>query len=147
MLTREALLHGHLLSASPPALFSRVQAPHRITDALERLHSPCRGLGCLTDDDPRRHSTMHDGGWLPEILGPCHGYRRVSTRVGSTPVTLAWPETSPSARSHRSAPPRLGLTDGWDHLDPRASLSVSLCCSGVKERGGHSIFGRVDFWI
>jgi hypothetical protein len=40
MLTGEEPLRGHLHSASPPALFSRAQAPHRVPDAPEHLHSP-----------------------------------------------------------------------------------------------------------
>jgi hypothetical protein len=127
MLTGEELLCGHLLSASPLALFSHARAPHRVPDALERLHSPYRGRGRLIGDDPRRRSAMHGDGRLPELLGPRRGHRRVHARVGITPVTLAWPETSPSTRSHRSAPPRFGLADGWGPLDLRARLSVSLC--------------------
>jgi hypothetical protein len=99
----------------------------------------------ITGDDPRCRSTMHGGGWLPELLGPRHGHRRVHARVGSILVTLAWLETSPSARSHRSAPPRLDLTDVWVPLDPRARLSVSLCWPKVKEWGARSSLSQVDF--
>jgi hypothetical protein len=123
---REEPLRGHLLSASPLALFSRARALHRVPDALERLHSPCRGQGRLISDDPRRRFAMH-GGWLPELLGPRRGHRWVSARVGITPVILAWPETSPSTRSRRLASSLLSLADGWGPLDPRAHLSVSLC--------------------
>jgi hypothetical protein len=70
---------------------------------------------------------MHGGGHLSELPRTHHGHLYVRTRVGITPVTLAWPGTSPSVRSHRSAPPRLGLADGWGPLDPRAHLSISLC--------------------
>jgi hypothetical protein len=124
---RRTPLRGHLRSASPPALFSRAQAPHCVPNAPEHLHSPCRGRESLTSDDPRRRSAMHGGGRLFELPGTRHGHRRVRARVGSTLVTLAWPKTSPSPRSHRSVPPRFGLADGWGPLDPRAHLSVSLC--------------------
>jgi hypothetical protein len=52
MLTGEEPLRGHLPSASPHALFSRTRAPHRVPDALERLHSPATtraaALPCTT---------------------------------------------------------------------------------------------------
>jgi hypothetical protein len=89
MLTGEEPLRGHLPSASPPALFSHARAPHRVPDALEHLHSPCRSRGRLTGNDSRRRSTMHCGAQFPELLGPRHGYRWVRARVGITPVILA----------------------------------------------------------
>jgi hypothetical protein len=127
MLTREEPLCGHLPSASPPTLFSSARAPHRVPDALERLHSPCRGRGCLTGDDPHRRSAMHCSARLPELFGLHRGHRWVRARVGITPVILASPETSPAVRSRRSASFLLGLADEWGPLDLRTHLSISLC--------------------
>jgi hypothetical protein len=41
--------------------------------------------------------------------------------------------------------PCSGVLDRWDPFDPRARLSISLCGSGVKERGARSSLSRVDF--
>jgi hypothetical protein len=123
---RRTPLRGHLRSASPPALVSRAQAPHCVPVTLE--HSPCRGRERLTNDDPCHCSAMHGGGRLSELPGTHHGHRWVRARVGITLVTLAWPETSPSVRSHRSVPPRLGLANGWGPLD-QGPACLSLCAN------------------
>jgi hypothetical protein len=81
---------------------------------------------------------------FPSSLGHAAGTIGFARGWGSR--RSSWPGRSPHRRrGHaRQRRPCSGLADGWGPFDPRARMSVSLCWSGVKERGVRSNLSR---WI